>query len=282
MNNPLRLKSLFISDYNFTLNVKQCDLLTEQSDVIVNASNTDLFLGLGISGAIRREGGKSIQNELNKIKEEKKSIYDGDVVLTDKGTINNVKLKKIFHAVGPRFSDYENRDDLLKKTFYNCLVKAEENKFSSISIPPISSGIFRYPLKTVCSIFYKTVGLYVIDKIENGKEFLLREINFCNNLAEGYDLMSKTINEFEQYLKKYNIEYKCENLEEQYIQSQFPSDDNVAMEVDENPIIIEKVEKKNETEKININPPARSNKKKKQQTDTDNSNFKITHYFNKK
>lgn len=39
------------------------DLTVQQTDAIVNAANTDLWMGGGVAGAIRRSGGPSIQEE---------------------------------------------------------------------------------------------------------------------------------------------------------------------------------------------------------------------------
>jgi len=39
------------------------DLVEQQVDAIVNAANTDLLLGGGVAGAIRRRGGPTIQRE---------------------------------------------------------------------------------------------------------------------------------------------------------------------------------------------------------------------------
>lgn len=39
------------------------DLVEQEVDVIVNAANSDLMLGGGVAGAIRRRGGPTIQDE---------------------------------------------------------------------------------------------------------------------------------------------------------------------------------------------------------------------------
>src|SRR5437879_9731347 len=39
------------------------DLVEQKVDAIVNAANNDLMLGGGVAGAIRRAGGRSIQDE---------------------------------------------------------------------------------------------------------------------------------------------------------------------------------------------------------------------------
>ena len=65
---PTKFSNVYLSELDLWLNVKLCDLLLERADIIVNASNTELILGGGISGAIRINGGSSIQEELNEIR----------------------------------------------------------------------------------------------------------------------------------------------------------------------------------------------------------------------
>ena len=43
--------------------IKQGDITDETTDAIVNAANTELVLGAGVAGAIRRKGGPEIQAE---------------------------------------------------------------------------------------------------------------------------------------------------------------------------------------------------------------------------
>jgi O-acetyl-ADP-ribose deacetylase (regulator of RNase III) len=271
---------VYFPDLKLTLTVKLCDLLYEETNVIVNASNTELFLGGGISGAIRQKGGSSIQEELNQIRKEKKIIHVGEVEITSPGLIRNSNLRKIFHAVGPRYSNTINNDNLLKKTFHNCLIKAEENGFTSISIPPISSGIFRYPLNTVCSVFYSALASFINDKFKCNESFILSEIYFCNNDDEGYNVMVDSLKELNQNLislgnTNMRMEYKFSKVfSEGELSSQFPQD-----EFDE-----KKVKESNEIfmNKLKKSKPSVTKENVRRNVKEDKSNIKITNFFGKK
>ncbi len=52
-------------------------------DVLVNASNTQLRLGSGVSAAIRQSCGAGFQERLDRIVEEHGAIEPGDVIITD-------------------------------------------------------------------------------------------------------------------------------------------------------------------------------------------------------
>lgn len=279
LNNKYNI--VYFPDYNLTLTVKLCDMLYEETNVIVNASNPDLLLGGGISGAIRQKGGNSIQEELNEIRKIKKIIPEGEVEITNPGLIRNKNLMKIFHAVGPRYSNTINKDKLLEKTFYYCLKKAEENGFTSISIPPISSGIFRYPLNTVCLVFYSALASFINDKIFRNETFILRDIYFCNNDEEGYDVMVNLLTELGLNLIStgYNnkgIQYKFNQVfSEGESPSQFPQEDFDEKQVKENNKLFMKEIKKDRPSVL-----TKENLKKKEKNDK--LNYKITNFFVKK
>ena len=77
------------------LQLLQVDITEQPVDAIVNAANSQLILGGGVAGAIRRKGGPAIQTECNK----KAPIDVGQAVLTTGG---DLKAKYVIHAVGPR------------------------------------------------------------------------------------------------------------------------------------------------------------------------------------
>lgn len=149
------------------------DLTLQDTNVIVNAANSDLWLGSGVAGAIRRKAGNSLQSECSQlIKSIGRELNNGEVAITGIGEMKNENLKYIFHAVGPIYRDGNRGEDMdLFNAFYNCFKKANEQSLS-IAIPPISSGVFGYPKNECAKVFYETL----IKFIEENEELNIPEI----------------------------------------------------------------------------------------------------------
>lgn len=64
----------------------------------------------------------------------------------------------IIHAVGPRWLDGQhNEADLLCSAYSNALSKEDEMKVQTISLPSISTGVYRFPKQLVGEIAIGTV-----------------------------------------------------------------------------------------------------------------------------
>jgi O-acetyl-ADP-ribose deacetylase len=113
------------------------DITDQNVDVIVNPANSYLKHGGGVAGAIVRKGGKIIQTESDKIG----FVPVGSSVITTSGEL---PCQAIIHTVGPKMGE-GNEDFKLSKSIHSSLSLASDNSYNSISIPAISSGIFRFP-----------------------------------------------------------------------------------------------------------------------------------------
>ncbi len=119
------------------------DITKETTDVIVNAANSSLLGGGGVDGAIHRAGGSQVLEECQKLR---KTTYPnglptGDAILTSGG-----KLKPmIIHTVGPVYHESHFPNEELCKSYQTSLRLAITHKFSSISFPAISTGVYGFP-----------------------------------------------------------------------------------------------------------------------------------------
>ncbi len=150
---------------NSLIRLVKGDITELETDVIVNAANTQLILGGGVAGAIRKKGGPSIQEECNRIG----GTFVGGAVITTGGLL---KAKYVIHAVGPRMGE-GNEDEKLKNAILNSLKLMDENKLKTIAFPAISTGIFGFPIKRCADIMCKTVSQYFNEVSQ------IREVLFC-------------------------------------------------------------------------------------------------------
>ena len=115
----------------------QGDITERKVDAIVNAANSYLQHGGGVALAILKKGGSIIQEESNELG----FVPVGSSVLTSSGKL---PCRAVIHTVGPRMGEGQE-DEKLQSAIQSTLQLASEKKFSSISIPAISSGIFGFP-----------------------------------------------------------------------------------------------------------------------------------------
>ncbi|GAB4343927.1 MAG: macro domain-containing protein [Calditrichia bacterium] len=143
------------------------DLTLEEVDAIVNAANSHLAHGGGVAGAIVRKGGYEIQEESNRIG----FVPVGEAAITGAGRL---KAKRVIHAVGPRWGE-GNEDQKLKNAVLNSLILAEKHHLQTISLPPISSGIFGFPKDRCARIILETVDRFLRENPDSA----LREVRIC-------------------------------------------------------------------------------------------------------
>ncbi|MGH7450238.1 MAG: macro domain-containing protein [bacterium] len=127
------------------------DITEQATDAIVNPANSELILGGGVAGAIRRKGGPKIQEECDKIG----GTPVGTAVITTGG---NLKAKHVIHAVGPQMGEGDE-DRKLRDATLNSLKIADQHKLKSITFPAISTGIFGYPIDRCAEVMLTaTIG----------------------------------------------------------------------------------------------------------------------------
>jgi O-acetyl-ADP-ribose deacetylase (regulator of RNase III) len=124
--------------------------ITEMAvDAIVNAANTDLALGAGVAGAIRRKGGPRIQEECDRIG----PIDLGGAAVTTGG---NLKALYVIHAASMRLGGRTTADSL-RQSVRNTLERAEEKAFKSIAFPAIGTGVAGFPMEECARIMIEEV-----------------------------------------------------------------------------------------------------------------------------
>jgi O-acetyl-ADP-ribose deacetylase (regulator of RNase III) len=150
---------------NSQIKLVQGDITELNTDVIVNAANSQLIMGGGVAGAIRKKGGPKIQKECDQIG----GTFVGGAVITTGG---NLKAKHVIHAVGPRMGE-GNEDEKLRNATLNSLKLMDKYKLRTIAFPAISTGIFNYPIDKCARIMISTAKEYLSGKTN------IEEVIFC-------------------------------------------------------------------------------------------------------
>lgn len=125
------------------------NLLEEPVDAIVNAANGHLAHGGGVAAAIARAAGPALVEEGDQIVAERGAIPVGEAVVTTAGAL---PFKGVIHAVGPH-QGLGQEEERLEAALQAAFLRAHERRWTSVSFPAVSSGIFAVPLE-VCSRAY--------------------------------------------------------------------------------------------------------------------------------
>ena len=171
-------KLSFDFSQNLKLVVYRGDLTKENVDAIVNPANDRLQHGGGAAGAIVRAGGKTIQDDSDKImwSRGRKPLQAGEVTITDAGRL---PCKFVVHAVGPVWSQHppNTAKQILYNAVNNSLYIARRYNATSISIPAIGSGLYQVPVNICAEVLFEAVETFASNAEKTSP---LREIRFVN------------------------------------------------------------------------------------------------------
>jgi len=137
---------------------RQGNITDAHTTVVVNAGNTSLWLGSGVAGAIKRAGGPSIQQELDRIQALKTprrkvpqttrigefrhfTVDLGDVVVTHAG---NMHARFVYHAaVMDCEGSTKGKTDtmIVRMATVNCMLEARRMSVRSIAFPIFGTGV---------------------------------------------------------------------------------------------------------------------------------------------
>ncbi|MBI4384858.1 MAG: macro domain-containing protein [Nitrospinae bacterium] len=155
------------------------DITESDTDAIVNAANSQLVLGAGVAGAIRKIGGPRIQEECDAIG----GCPAGGAVVTSGGAL---KARYVIHAVGPRWGEGDEENKLRNATL-NSLKRADEKNLASVSFPAVSAGIFGFPIDLCARTMLTTARDYLAGPAG------LKRVRFTLFDAASFDVFKKTL-----------------------------------------------------------------------------------------
>ncbi|WP_405515123.1 O-acetyl-ADP-ribose deacetylase [Streptomyces canus] len=139
-----------------TIRLVQGDITRESADAIVNAANSSLLGGGGVDGAIHRRGGPAILADCRKLRAGHygKGLPTGKAVATTAGDLD---ARWVIHTVGPRYSQEEDRSELLASCYRESLRVADELGARTVAFPAVSAGIYGWPIDDAARIAVETV-----------------------------------------------------------------------------------------------------------------------------
>lgn len=132
------------------------DITDIEAEAIVNAANTELVLGSGVAGAIRKKGGPSIQLECDEIG----PIELGEAAVTGAGSL---RARFIIHAAGMRPGGSVDKRSLQDST-RNSLLRAGENGIKTVAFPAIGTGVGGFPAPECAEIMIDIISEYISNK----------------------------------------------------------------------------------------------------------------------
>ncbi len=137
-----------------------------------------------------------IKKECDKHIQQNGKMNDGDVFVSPAGHIGCRSNSIVVHAVGPCYTNGLNREEThLKNAVKNSLQKIEQkflaSKLISIAIPPISTGIFRYPVKDATKIITEAL----LDYLANKPDSKIKDIKLVSNEIETVKIWSQVLND---------------------------------------------------------------------------------------
>ncbi len=137
------------------MNVVEGDITKLDVDAIVNAANSRLTPGGGVSGAIHRAAGPGLWEECRKLGR----CPTGDARITGG---HRLPARHVIHAVGPKWhGGSEGEDALLASAYRRSLELARDHGLKSIAFPAISTGIYGFPPERAAPIALRTVAEFL-------------------------------------------------------------------------------------------------------------------------
>jgi O-acetyl-ADP-ribose deacetylase (regulator of RNase III) len=140
------------------------DLTALAVDAIVNAANTDLQLGSGVAGAIREQGGPSIQAECDA----HGPIGLGEAALTGAGEL---AAKHVIHAAAMELGGRTSEVGLRAATRAS-LELARSAKLRTIAFPALGTGVGGFPVQRCAEVMLEEARAHL------ASETTLEEVHF--------------------------------------------------------------------------------------------------------
>lgn len=132
------------------IEVRHGDIADQRDlDAVVNAANTELWMGSGVAGALKQRGGGTVEDEAVA----KGPIALGDAVITGAGKLPN---RFVIHAAAIGYRDEDARvpkrpgtstsAEIIASCVRRALELADANGVRSVGFPALGTGVGGFPV----------------------------------------------------------------------------------------------------------------------------------------
>jgi len=160
------------------------DITELATDAIVNAANSDLWMGSGVAGAIKAKGGIEIEQEAISLG----PIRPGESVITTGGKL---PTKHVIHCAGMPPGGIATKENV-ESSVFRALEIASEHNLKSIAFPAIGAGVGGLSLDDSAKAIL--TGIYRYTRLPKS----VREIILVGFRKEVGDCFSKAFDEFQE------------------------------------------------------------------------------------
>jgi len=120
------------------IEIVEGDIASQATEAIVNAANNAFWMGAGVAGAIKAEGGQVIEDEAVA----QGPVEPGGCVITSGGRL---AARHVIHAA-VMGQDLRTSATLIAKATTNVLTTAEAQGYASLSLPAFGTGVGGFPI----------------------------------------------------------------------------------------------------------------------------------------
>lgn len=135
------------------IEVVRGDITSQDTDAIVNAANNLLWMGSGVAGAIKKNGGIEIEREAVS----KGPIRVGESISTSGGKL---KARFVIHAA-VMGQDLRTDAGRIERATRSALEVAKALGIDSVSFPALGTGVGGFPVEEAAKTMVRTVSTFL-------------------------------------------------------------------------------------------------------------------------
>ena len=173
---------------NIEILITKGDITESGNEAIVNAANNKFYMGGGVAGAIKKKGGKIIEEEAIK----QGPVDVGEAVITSAGVL---KAKYVIHAATMEM-DFKTDEDIIRKAAHSTLKLAQEKIISSIAFCALGCGTGGFSYEAASKIMAQEIFRY----LQETKEPTLKKIEFILFSDEALKIFQKNIADYLEHI----------------------------------------------------------------------------------